>query len=134
MKKILLIDEELWYFDALLDLIRYTTTHVVTVAANCSDAVILFKKNKYDCIILDLALPAGNYYTVKGIIDEREDKLFGLQLLRFFRKEDDGIRIIGYSVADTKEIQQSFRQLNADYVPKLSENSFNKLRELITLL
>lgn len=132
MKSILIIDEEQWVIELLVDTIEKSTGGIVTIAISCSDAVELFKQNNYDYIILDLMLPAGEYEIIKDIIKDDRDLMFGLQLLKFFRKENKTVKIIGHSIADTDEIRQSFSEQNANYVSKFSENSIERIVKLMT--
>lgn len=132
MKKILIIDEEKWLIDPIINEIESRIICEIHFAWNCSESIIYFLNNYYDHIILDLMLPVGNYEITKDIIKDDASLLFGLQLLKFFRSQNKSVNIIGYSLACHGEIKQAFIENNANFLCKLDADSFVNLLKLVT--
>jgi CheY-like chemotaxis protein len=133
MTRILLIDDEgISVNDTVFYLEHYlpSTKIQITNARSCSDAVALFKQNFFDLIILDLSLPIGDYEIARGIIEENQSSLFGLQLLNFFRKENKAIRIIVFSIA-AYDAMQLHNSPNTHFLTKTMDNAYIDLVNLV---
>lgn len=134
MKNILLIDEDKMSVYGISYLLKEYTDVRIAGATNCSEAIVFFQGNEYDLIILDLMLPIGDYEATKDFISDTNDSMFGLQLLKVFRSINEKVKIVGYSIADTKEIRQLFSELNADFLCKLHMDSRDKLKNIVAAI
>ncbi len=132
MKKILIIDEERWYLESMIEAIESRVICEIHFAIDCSESITQFLNNNYDHIILDLMLPVGEYEITKDIITDDGSLMFGIQLLNFFRSENKTVDIIGYSVADNNEIRQAFIEADAKYLCKIDEDSYDNLIKIVT--
>lgn len=130
MVNILLVDEEYWSIEPLIDKIETETNSKVTLASSCSDAMIHFDKNEYHYVILDLMLPAGEYSIVKDLIKEG-DTYYGLNLLEYLRGKNSDIPIIGFSIADDDYVKNKFKDLNAVFFCKLSIDAMSSIVSII---
>lgn len=133
MKKILLInDERIGVYDILFYIENsLSIVNKITIARNCSEAIVLFRQNVYDLIILDLNLPVGDYEIAKDIVKDDPSSRFGLQLLQFFRAENRFVKIIGFSIADSDQVWQAFSDANASFLNSTSDNAFMELIQTI---
>lgn len=132
MKKILIIDEDRWHLEPIIDAIESSVICEIHFAIDCSSSITQFLHNNYDHIILDLMLPVGEYEISKEIIADDGSLMFGIQLLKFFRSKNKTVNIVGYSVADSNEIRKVFFEANAKYICKIEEDSYDKLIKIVT--
>lgn len=125
MGKILIVDEEKWYMEAIFDRIELEFgDNQYDYVFNGADAITLLRRNKYSAVILDLMLPLGNGLTLP--IDE-PDLMYGIYILRQIRQFDKSTPIICYTVLDDKHIKDSLKAENAIHICKIYEESYDKL-------
>jgi CheY-like chemotaxis protein len=133
MDKILIVDEEKWYMEAIFDRINADFgRNLYDYSFNGSDAIELLNKNKYSVIILDLMLPLGDNLSVP---DNEPDLMYGILILRKIREINKVIPVICFTVLNDSNIKEEIKKLNALHIGKLDEDSYDRLfRELKKLI
>lgn len=130
-KKILIIDEERWYLEAVFDRIDYEYgKNKYDYCVTGSEAIELLQRNNYSVIILDMMLPLG---AIKLNDDDDKNEIFGIIILKRIR-ELQGLSktpILCNTVMDNADVIKKIHKYNANYVHKLSEDGFDKLFEYI---
>lgn len=108
-RTILHVDDEPQYVRALRDALDDEGFSVVP-ASNCSEAMDRFLKQKFDCVILDVILPAGPSFTGTSDLSRA-----GLALHREFRRIDAKVPIIFVTVVGSNDLSASINQEEAKY-------------------
>ena len=125
MNKILIVDEEKWYMEAIFDrIISEFGEDQYDYVFNGADALKLLKLNKYSGIILDLMLPLGEGLSLP---QDEPDLMYGIFILRKIREFDKTTPVICYTVLDDASIKDSLRRYNAIHICKIYEDSYDKL-------
>jgi len=132
-KKILVVDEEKWYMDALFDRIDCEFGKgMYDYAFNGIQALKKIEKNYYNVVILDLLLPLGDGINLPS---DEPDLVYGIYILRKIRNINNDIPVICYTILDDNNVKASVTDLNATYICKINDDSFellfNKLKSLI---
>jgi len=120
-KKILVIDDDKIYLEDLAFLL--SDQYDITTASDSRRGIELLNKTKFDCVVLDLDMPA--YYA-------DEDDMEGMEVLKKIREKWNkrNMPVIIVSKMDTEEIQVLCSNLGADDFIK-KPLSINKLKESI---
>ena len=125
MKKILIVDEERWYMEGILDRIdadfgqgRYD------YCFNGQEAIDKLKTTQYAVIVLDLMLPLGEGLQLPT---DEPDLLYGIFILRKIREIKPNVPAICYTIINDAKVKEQLRKLNAQYIGKLEDNSFTIL-------
>lgn len=128
-KKILIVDEEKWFVEAIFDRINSDFgENLFDHCVNGSEAIELILKNEYKVIILDLMLPLGHGINLP---EDEQDLMFGIYILRKIRDINKTVPVICYTILDERKIQNQIADLNAIHICKLSENSFDQLFQFL---
>ena len=129
MSKILIVDEEKWFLEAITDRIdaefgenRYD------FVLNGYDALEQLSNNSYTMIILDMMMPLGGDLE----LPKSEAKtMFGIYILQLIRKKNTSIPIICYTIIDDNLIKKQINQYDAIHICKLNEDAYDELFEHI---
>lgn len=119
-KKILLIDDEAWYVEPVIERLEYEgyeVHHERTVAKGLR----IFKEITYDAAIVDLMLPYGKEIEVNPV--EREE-IPGIYIIKMVRKQNKNIPIYCYTVIDDMDIVEKriIQEYNALHFAKASDD------------
>lgn len=125
MNKILIIDEEKWYMEAIFDRIDMDFgPNMYDYVFNGAEALRLLRTNKYSTIILDMMLPLGDGLELPS---NEPDLMYGIYILRKIRELDNRTPIICYTVLNEMAIKQQISSYNAVHICKVDEESYDKL-------
>lgn len=129
MNKILIIDEENWYMQAIFDRIDIDFgQNMYDYVSNGSDGLKLLKKESYSFIILDMMLPLGESLILP---EDEPDLMYGIYILRKLREINRNITVICYTVLNEMLIKQQINSYNAIHICKIDEGSFDKLFKIL---
>ncbi len=123
--KVLIVDEEKWYMDAIFDRMdaEFGLGHYDYVF-NGHDALELLKINNYSLIVLDMMLPLGGDLTLP---EDEPDLMYGIYILRKIREYNKRIPVICYTILNEESIKNEIRDLHAIHLHKLGDRSDEKL-------
>ena len=131
MKKILIIDDEKWYVEPLIDRLSFEG-YETEFASSCEEALTILKNqsDNIKIIVVDSFLPINEKTT---FIEKQfhSSKVMGLQLAKYISSSYKNISIIGYSQLNEDEIILDFRRSGFHFISKLENDSFNRLCNLI---
>ncbi|MBE2226597.1 MAG: hypothetical protein IAE93_04620 [Ignavibacteria bacterium] len=130
-KKILIIDEEKWFFSPIFDRLKYDKLDYEYCETGIK-GLTRFKNNidNYSIIILDIKLTLG-----EQLIEVIRDYLYpGIYVLEELRKIDKKIPIICYTVINNEETREKIGRMNANYIAKQGNSSDSLFKEINKLL
>jgi predicted nucleotide-binding protein len=127
MKKILIVDDERWYVEPLIDRLSFEGYNVL-YASSCDEALSIIKEQAEHIrlIVIDSFLPIGD----KSTFLEKQfqsSKIIGLQLAKYISNNFKNISIIGYSQLNEDDIIMGFRKNGFQFISKLESDSFDML-------
>lgn len=131
-KKVLLVDEEKWYIDGIIDrIISEIGVNLYDYAMTGNEALDLIEKNKNYClIVLDMMLPAGAGEILE--IDETGiNPVLGLEVLKVIKEKFPNLPVVCYTALKDEQVKQQILDQKAEYLLKLDETSFDNLFEKI---
>ena len=128
-KQILIIDDEDWYMEPILDRLDFleiSYEYVETIA----EGLEMLEANTYKLIIMDMKLPFGKDFGVAA-----ENYIApGLFLLDEVRKRNKDIPVISYTALKDPNINAKLKNNNAYHIPKALEHPdtlFRKIEEFV---
>lgn len=132
-KKVLLVDEEKWYIDGVIDRINNELgENRYDYAMDGNEALDFISKNDYALIVLDMMLPIGKG-NILVLETNSENPVIGLEVLKELRKTHPNLPIVCYTALKDDSVKQEILKENALYISKLSETSFDELCDLIKI-
>ena len=129
--EILIVDDEIFF--NMFPLVNEDNSNKFNfnVADNCRDAKLLYSNKKIECVIIDLLIPLGGENIADYPIGHLEKKFYGLDLASYFRNQSKELLIIGYSLANSKIIENHFKIIDGHFINKLESNSIEKIHNLL---
>lgn len=124
-KRILIADEEKWFAEAIFDRVldEYGES-IYDYVINGEDALSRVTEINYEVVILDLMMPLGESLSLPA---NEPDLMYGIYVLRRIREVDKNLPVICYTILSEEKIKKQIKELNAIYIHKFDENSFDKL-------
>lgn len=127
MKKVLIVDDERWYVEPLIDRLDFEG-YSTLYASSCDEALSIVKREfeHIRLIVVDSFLPIGE----KSTFLEKQfqsSKMIGLQLAKYISSNCKNISIIGFSQLNEDDIVMGFRKNGFQFISKLETDSFDKL-------
>src|SRR6187399_369293 len=120
MKRVLIIDEEKWYMQAILDRIDFEMEKdLYDYCYNGSDGLDLLKQKRFGVVILDMMVPLGENIVLPP---EEPNLIYGILILRKIRAINKEVRVVCYTIIDEPQLKKDIKDLDGEYVSKLDNN------------
>ena len=118
--KVLIVDDSRFLQNRLMEsLLEVDDAMVISQAFNFKEAIELFSSFEPEIVILDLELPDGS----------------GINLLRKFKEDNPGVKVIIFTNHSTSEFKKSCMDLDAsDFIDKSNLFRLNKYNDITKIL
>lgn len=113
-KKVLIVDDNKNICEILSTMLEMGGYYAVEIANNGQEAIMLLKKQNFDFLITDFRMPKVN----------------GIEVIRFAKLRDNGIKVVLISGDDISLVEPVARAAGADYVFSKPFN-FTKIKQIL---